>query len=541
MWKVLGRDENQPVTDIEHMKAMEVLLKDQENEIDGMKKERVEVVKKYQNKIKGLHAKIKSLTDLLAGLHSKIDDLETKLSTAVSQHIIAKREKEETEKLIEDIPNMSDQQKAKTIRSLRSTNRNLTKNLTAAETKASAAVVQKAKNEMTLCEHRNEISRLKGLLTKKIEQVEKMSSTMEKMQKQIDAMTKKIKNYDEKKLESQVEVQQSKERQTEQVAINIETKKNSEKELISHRNNEKIRLKNHDQLLKAQEKAEKKKERTNRFRLVGERMGGTGVEAMENTGHFDRMNAPIALNHPHVKNAMTSYVQTKTTQLINSIIAKRASYAAQQLDDLEERAAAATPVTPSTPKKRKNRASGTKTKKKNRPTDIVDALEACPPGWSCIETKKGFAYKNKTSGEVTFDPPSVVDSESESESEPEPVLDFAARSPTVAVARTTTYDSGNYNDDDSSDDSKKKDSVVGQKTTGMDDDADTSGSNENDNHDDDDGSSNAHRPADDDNDDNKNSDDNFGLSQSFVVPPGLFGFTRGASDNFNEDDGDDNN
>ena len=55
---------------------------------------------------------------------------------------------------------------------------------------------------------------------------------MEKIQKQIDVMTKKIKNYDKKKLKLQIEMQQSKEHQTEQVTINIKTKKNSEKELI---------------------------------------------------------------------------------------------------------------------------------------------------------------------------------------------------------------------------------------------------------------------------------------------------------------------
>ena len=72
-------------------------------------------------------------------------------------------------------------------------------------------------------------------------------------------------------------MQESKECQIAQVAKNIQEKKQADKELISYRNDEKIRLKNHDQLLKKKEKKEKQKERMNRFRHVGERMGGTGV------------------------------------------------------------------------------------------------------------------------------------------------------------------------------------------------------------------------------------------------------------------------
>ena len=80
-----------------------------------------------------------------------------------------------------------------------------------------------------------------------------------------------------KKLDSQVEVQMSKERTAKKTKENIKTKKNAKKELITHQNNEKIWMKNHDekiwmknhdekiwmknhdQLFKEQEKAQKRK------------------------------------------------------------------------------------------------------------------------------------------------------------------------------------------------------------------------------------------------------------------------------------------
>ena len=99
------------------------------------------------------------------------------------------------------------------------------------------------------------------------------------------------------------------------------------------------------------------------------------------------------------------------------------------------------------------------------------------------------------------------------------------------------------NDDDNDDEQEKNSAAIGTKTSGMDDADDIAddvagdgGTQDDIENVDDDGSSKANKP----NSDEENADNNFGLLQTFKVPPGLYGFTHGVSDNFNEEE-DENN
>ena len=141
MGKVRGRDEGQRVTDAEHAHAVKAVCREQEKELEKMKEDRVELVKKYQNKIKALNAKLKVLTNLITELRTNIEELEGKLTTSIAQNVVHKREKEELEQLVSDIPDMNEKKKGQTIRSLRAANRKLNKDLEEAQQKASSAVV----------------------------------------------------------------------------------------------------------------------------------------------------------------------------------------------------------------------------------------------------------------------------------------------------------------------------------------------------------------------------------------------------------------
>ena len=301
--------------------------------------------------------------------------------------------------------------------------------------------------------------------------------------------------------------------------------------MLSHKNNKKIHLKNHDQMLKDKEKADKARERANRFRAIGERMGGTGSLAVENTGHFGKMDSPITLNHPLVKDAVNSYVQDKTMSLIKGIVAKHTTLANKHLEDLcndNDEPGVVTPV--STPKRQRHTSPPKKQKKKStphRPTNVIEALSMCPEGWSCFEQGNNiFVFKNAKSGQITFDPPMMDLSKDEDEEE---ILSPPAA---AAVAKAFSTPNEKENDDDDDDDGAKPISCIGTKTTAMDeavDDEDNQDVNSGDVNDDDhsDGTSNAQKPL--------SFEKVYPLSQSFKAPPGLFNFGESKNEKDNNE------
>ena len=309
---------------------------------------------------------------------------------------------------------------------------------------------------------------------------------------------------------------------TRQMELEIEKeeqKSRSKRNEISHRVNETIRSKNHDELLKRRAKEQKLRERANRFRECGERMGGTNVLAVQ-PGHHASVATPTAFDDPAFDHAVNSYLQGKASKLIKGLVRKHAA----GMKGKQKKKTRHSVVTPTAKDSRKRTASLTPTKPRRRPKTFAEAIRMCPDGWNVFDIDGDIFFKNKD-GLVLMDPPEEATS---------PVA-------VAAAAATPPKSPMPLNDSDDDDDSAKSNDqvMVPTKTTGLESSDDDEDGNEDD---DDDGSSKANKPLSDetnDEDDNGSDDDdkndeknNFGISQSFN-----YDFDRAKSD----DDDNDNN
>ena len=238
-----------------------------------------------------------------------------------------------------------------------------------------------------------------------------------------------------------------------------EKKSQKKKDEISHRVNETIRSRNHDALLKQRQKEQKLKERSNRFRECGERMGGTNILAVQ-PGHHAGVSTPIAFDDPNFDGAVESYLEGKASKLVKGIIRKHKAAMAAKSNKKKKTGAV---VTPGSPSKAKGKPSASPASPPpRRPKSVVEALRMCPEGWACFSVGDGFIFKNNSSGFITYDPPAAMMkppppspvavaqpvADDDNDSAPEVVADEVLETP----MKSTGLDDDDDDDDDVVDD-----------------------------------------------------------------------------------------
>ena len=308
------------------MEEIESLKESHTKAIADLKETHGKAVQNYQKKIRGINLKVQRLTNLVTSLQA---DLETANQTIAEVEMT----KTEYEAFLKDMSSQSDKQKIESIRKLRITNRQLTKKVNdskkkieEANEKCTAAVTVNSRNEMTLADYRNQLANLNS-------QLQSVTKRLSMYERQNTALQNKVKKFDQQKLDTQRNVAADK-KETMKLAIeNEEKKRQTKKELITHASNEKMREKDYDQLLKQQDRAARAKERQNRFRQVGDRVGGTnhlvinsggGANSLAHeTGLFGKLNSLLGDEDPLLDDAVYTYLETKFKDLIKGLVRKK--------------------------------------------------------------------------------------------------------------------------------------------------------------------------------------------------------------------------
>ena len=161
------QEQDYRVVQEERVLDLESKLEETQKQLEACTAEKEEAARKHRNKVKAMNTKINKLSGVTSDLTCDIEDLKEQLKTSISEASRLGKELEETKKTISDIPSMSEKKKAETIRSLRTENRNLKRDLKESESIKSEAMVNKAKNDMTLTDYRNQNNRYKTMLAAK--------------------------------------------------------------------------------------------------------------------------------------------------------------------------------------------------------------------------------------------------------------------------------------------------------------------------------------------------------------------------------------
>ena len=501
------------------MEEIESLKESHTKAIADLKETHGKAVQNYQKKIRGINLKVQRLTNLVTSLQA---DLETANQTIAEVEMT----KTEYEAFLKDVPSQSDKQKIESIRKLRITNRQLTKKVNdskkkieEANEKCTAAVTVNSRNEMTLADYRNQLANLNS-------QLQSVTKRLSMYERQNTALQNKVKKFDQQKLDTQRNVAADK-KETMKLAIeNEEKKRQTKKELITHASNEKMREKDYDQLLKQQDRAARAKERQNRFRQVGDRVGGTnhlvinsggGANSLAHeTGLFGKLNSLLGDEDPLLDDAVYTYLETKFKDLIKGLVRKKQAI----LAGMDPRMNASTPT-----KRKQAPEVSTPETKRARPKNAAEALRMCPPGWDVFFDKKTevFYYQEQGTGKLRNEPP--YDHYQQPVVSPEGVA--------VCPSALPQNDIDCDNDDEINEAIDLLDSSThGGKTTGLDDDDDDMK--------DDEGNENKNMEKNNNEQDfieNDINDDaiskgngpenDFGISQTFKMPPSVIGCTLG--------------